>query len=170
MKRNMKGITEVGEMIAFIFLIVIGFIIGGMISYYGAFTNFLEIDIVEWEISYKTNYLPTTQQDMLLALLECTEGDHTVKELFHYAVAQDSGAIVIPGQTELVYIDDIINNKLGSWQTGSGNYIIVLKTDRELMVLGSNQDIDWKDKKTVQRISIDINTPFRKGVLEYYVI
>jgi hypothetical protein len=171
-----KGVTLLGELVAFIFLIGIGYALGGMIIYTNNISGWLD-DIhqgsgtADFSLTVKTGIYPVIQEDALLSLMEADDPYTGVemKRVFEAAVAQNRiSDIYIDGK----FVD--LQSSAGSifasagWapQIG-GNYLLVLRTPQKNFAISGNIETSKKVIK-VQKAVAKIYSSGGEGLLELY--
>ncbi|MCD6477154.1 MAG: hypothetical protein J7K26_03290 [Candidatus Aenigmarchaeota archaeon] len=177
----MKASTELGEFIAFLFLIVIGFVVGGGLNWLTGiaedFSNYISgtDEAGNWYITYQTDYMPIRQQRALLSLIEVTYQGYPIKELLEYSVAQGTIDVKINGES--INIKDAIREVVSKWDSevaDNSGYIIYLKYDDEnlspIKIIDTVSLAERHESVNVQKTSFDIITPYRNAILEFYVI
>ncbi|MFQ6021015.1 MAG: hypothetical protein ACE5J4_03335 [Candidatus Aenigmatarchaeota archaeon] len=176
----MKGdISLLGELIAFLFLVIMGYILSGTIIMIDQMYGFVEI-LPGGELSYsltvKSVGLPITHEDALISFLESTYTSNSgkiipIKRLITAALVQDNNEVVIDG--EIIDVGSAVRTTLGSWE-GEHSYLLRIKTpEKNIELVWDDPDLEsFKGTEKIlriQKISTKIISPFNEGELELYV-
>ncbi len=174
--KSRKGITLIGELIALIFLIATGYLLGGLIIFVKNVSQNLTGQ-VQFFLTIKTAFLPIKHEYTMLAFLESIYQTNSnkkipIKTILTQAVTQNSvDKIYING--EFVDLKDASTKVLSVWPKGDKILLLNLK------ISGNNHPIFWdakdldqlrnRDRIRLQKVSLRIFSPQNEGVLEYIV-
>lgn len=172
--KTRKGVTLIGELIAFLFLIGIGYLLGGVLIFtkgvsegWGVF----EARTIDYDLTVYSGFLPVKHQDAVLAFLECTDPNTGIpmKRILTAAVVQNISKPYIPENFGTIDIQNAANDILSASKWGEGAFVLLLRMPTGTVHLAG----DWskcKEKEVIrlQKVSIVIFSPFEKGNLELY--
>ena len=170
----MKGISLVGELIAFLFMVVLGYFLGGLIVYTHRLSPIAPGNLL-YDLTVEATTIPVKHEDMLLAFLETTYDYNgqkiPMKTLITEAAIQKTTDIRINGIDDPIHIDEISKSILKPYEPEQGFLLRLVTEDKKInLAWDLNDFIGNKQILKIQKVSIKIYTPFQETAdLELYV-
>lgn len=169
-----KGSTLIGELIAFFFLIVLGYFMGGMIIYTHMLAQAAHVTI-NYDLTIESTSIPIKHELALMSFLEstydiCSGRKVPMKELITAAAVQNLSEVYIDGC--IVNVSQASQGifDASGWTTDRGFLLQLKKSDKNIRLAW---DItQFKGSTTIlrlQRISTKVISPFVDGTLELTV-
>src|SRR5437867_179533 len=104
----MKGASLIGELIALLFMVVLGYFLGGLIAYTHRLNAVVPNELA-YDLTVEAATIPIKHENLLLAFLETTYDYNgqkiPMKRLLTEAVLQDSKDIRVNGIDEPIHVD-----------------------------------------------------------------
>ncbi len=170
----MKGISLVGELISFLFMVVLGYFLGGLIVYTHRLSPIAPGNLL-YDLTVEATTIPVKHEDMLLAFLETTYNHNgqkiPMKTLITEVAIQKNRSIRINGIDDPIDIGGISRSILRPYEPEQG-FLLRLVTGNEKINLAWDLKtfIGNKQILKIQKVSVKIYTPFRETAdLELYV-
>jgi hypothetical protein len=167
----LKGATLIGELIAFLFLIVLGYFMGGLIIYTHGLSTTLGLHI-NYNLTIEPTSIPIKHEVALLSFLESTHAvsgeEIPMKKLIVASLVQNSSNVYINGH--FIHVDTAAQDILDAWSTDKGFLLRIRKSDGDIRLAWNI--VNFKEGTSVlrlQKISAAIVSPFKDGVLELIV-
>jgi len=171
--KNKKGVTLVGEIIAFLFLIATGyFLTGANIYAYGVSAVTLELtQPLEYVLDLEGGYMPLANEMAVLSLLESKYNDLPIKTIVTQCLIQNTNDPKIDGAS--VDAELAIQDILDQWQINENrDYVIRIKSgSNTIPIIGENymNTVETSGVVNFQKIETKIFSPFANGQLEVYI-
>ncbi len=174
-----KGSSLIGDIIAFLFLIVTGYFLTGVIIFANGVAvaeQSLTSDNLEYDLTITAGFFPVRNEVALLSLLECeytiedTEIRIPIKKIITECLIQSTKDPYIYG--EEIDAGDAVEEVMGGLNP-SGTIILRLKKDTGAVVniLGDMDRITEQTQEAVifQKVTTRVFSPFQDAMLEMYM-
>jgi len=172
----MKSVTVIGEIIAFLFLIILGYFLSlGMIYMHNVSKV---VGGPNYTLEVEAAAIPVKHEYALMSFLETTYTTSSnknipVKKIMtaavnqHHTINQYNMNAWVDG--EYIDLEDLSENILNNWK-GDAIYLLKLKTpSKELKLVWDINKLKAKKILNIQKIRTQIISPFGNGELELYV-
>ncbi|MBU5557869.1 MAG: hypothetical protein QW751_01670 [Candidatus Aenigmatarchaeota archaeon] len=174
--KRCKGITLLGELIAFMFMIGMGYFLGGLVLYMDNISGGLKalhIGPINYTLTVKSGYVPISQEAGLLALMEVTDPTTgmPLKKLLAAAVAQDSDTVWIEGKTRKVSAAFTSALVTSGWipTLDEKTFLIILKTRTQTIKLWDKNFDKTGNVIILQKVRYMIPSLNGNGYIEMYI-
>ena len=169
--KGKKGVTLVGEIIAFLFLVATGyFLTGANIYAYGISATTMQLtEPLEYVLDLAGGYMPLANEMAVLSLLESKYNDIPIKTIVTQCLVQDEPDPIINGAS--IDSEEAILSILNQWGVDENRlYVIRIKTNvKTIPLVGDIDDIESDSLISFQKIETKIFSPFSNGLLEVYI-
>jgi len=165
--RRKKGVTLLGEIVAFLFLIATGYILSGaIIMAHGVTTTATAVtgSKIDYNLTMEAGYFPVAHEITLLTILESTNsGKVPLKTILTQALTQKTNQPVVNG-VKITDLESTIDDTLKFWGDG---YWFRLKTETDVII--DMKSFTSSEKAIFQKVSTRIYSPFQDGIVELYI-
>jgi hypothetical protein len=162
-----KGVTIIGELIAFVFLIGLGYFIGGLALFMDSFTA--DVTKLNFPVTDVARIMPLHQENLLASALEVTDAGMAYKRMLVAAVAQGTSTPLVDGRkTDLT----ALFNTIGTG-TDSSKYILLLVFDPNGKIIFEGKRIgtvDWSIANQFKKARMYVPSPTGTGLIELYEV
>jgi len=126
-RRQLKGVSLIGELVALLFMLGAGYFLGGIIIWFKAATLGGAIG-PDYNLIVEPGFTPVKHEDMLLSMLETTyPGDPSIKmkDIFAAVASQNSSTVRIG--TKTYSVESGVRSIMGTW-AGDDPYLLRVHT------------------------------------------